>query len=87
MKILSITPSFSDKDVERSFYDAIVKLPAYSSIKLIDCHFLLELDNELMYETIAPLTALYDHWGIDKSPLDTLNEMVNKFISEQQAST
>lgn len=78
MKILSITPTFSEKKIGRDFFKAIEKLPAFLDIKIIGAHFLLELDNEQVYESLIPLSDLYRQWGIDRSPLDALDELVKK---------
>lgn len=40
-------------------------------------HLLLELDNSLTLETMKALFALFDHWSIDKSPLESFNQLMD----------
>ena len=77
MKILLQAPSFSAEKLEEQFFEAVYDIPAYKSIKPMGSHFLLEVDNELDNQTIPKLFALFDAWDIDKSPLESLSQLVD----------
>jgi hypothetical protein len=78
MKILFISPTFANKKDEADFFEALQKVPGYKNIEEMGGHFLLELDNNLLErETVIQLASFFDRWGINKSPLETLAQMID----------
>ena len=77
MKILFKAPPFGDKDSEKKFHQSLSSIPAYKDVEEMGTHLLLELDNSLTLETIKALFALFDDWSIDKSPLESFNQLMD----------
>ena len=77
MKILFKAPPFGDKDSEKKFHQALSSIPAFKDVDEMGTHFLLKLDNSLTLETIRALFELFDHWNIDNSPLESLNQLID----------
>jgi len=75
MKILMITPSYSDHKSEELFLNALQKVDAYKDIKTMGSHYLLELKNTFDMQTVSQLHQLFTAWDIDRSPLSTLAEL------------
>jgi hypothetical protein len=79
MKILFKKPIVSTNEKEKEFLLALTKVPAYLNVEEMGGHFLLALDNSLGIETIQQLFVLFEDWGIDKSPLESFNQLVNQY--------
>ncbi|MBQ0724211.1 MAG: hypothetical protein KBT50_06290 [Cycloclasticus sp.] len=79
MKILFKKPIVSTQEKEKEFLLALAKVPAYLSVEEMGGHFLLALDNNLGIATIQQLFVLFEHWHIDKSPLESFNQLVNQY--------
>lgn len=75
MKILLMSPTFCKQQSEQTFIESLTKIHAYKDIKAMGSHYLLELSNTFNRQTVDQLNKLFDHWGIDPSPLVTLAEL------------
>ncbi|ORU94229.1 MAG: hypothetical protein A6F71_09205 [Cycloclasticus sp. symbiont of Poecilosclerida sp. M] len=77
MKILFQAPSFSDTKKEKAFLKSLSALQAYVGVTEMGSHYLLELDSETIeFESIRQLSILFDRWKIDRSPLESLFQMM-----------
>lgn len=78
MKILFKKPIVNTQEKEKEFLLALAKVPSYLNVEAMGNHFLLALDNSLGIATIQQLFVLFEHWGIDKSPLESFNQLINQ---------
>ncbi|MBL4743709.1 MAG: hypothetical protein JKX87_03590 [Cycloclasticus sp.] len=78
MKILFKVPVFSDDRNEDVFLVSVKTIIAFKGVEEMGSHYMLELDNKVVgLESIQQLFALFTAWDIDKSPLESLLQMVN----------
>jgi len=56
----------------------LTQVLSYKGVEDMTTHLLLELDNEVVdIMSIQQLFALFEHWNIDKSPLESLLQLVD----------
>lgn len=77
MKILFQAPSFSSPNQKNELLEQLHKLPAFVGCEEMNTHLLLELNSETIeFESIRQLSQIFDQWGIDQSPLESLYQLM-----------
>ena len=77
MKILFQAPAFSNTKSKSELLELLSELPAYVGNEEMNTHFLLELDSETIeFESIRQLSVIFDQWGINQSPLESLYQLM-----------
>jgi hypothetical protein len=77
LKILLKAPAGSNVDTDQ-LQKELQAITAYKEHKEMGTHIMLELDSEtIVLESIQQLFALFERWEIDKSPLESLLQMVD----------
>lgn len=79
MKILFTKPTSLTEEKSALLMTELTQVLSYKGIEEMNTHLLLELDNEVVdIVSIQQLFALFERWGIDKSPLESLLELVDR---------
>ncbi len=79
MKILFTKPTLLTEEKSALLMTELTQVLAYKGVEDMSTHLLLELDNEVVdIESIQQLFALFERWEIDKSPLESLLQLVDR---------
>jgi len=78
MKILFIKPTQLSEEKTTLLMTELTQVLSYKGVEDMTTHLLLELDNEVVdIISIQQLFALFERWNIDKSPLESLLQLVD----------
>ena len=79
MKILFTKPVSLSEEKSALLMTELTQVLSYKGVEDMSTHLLLELDNEVVdIESIQQLFALFERWDIDKSPLESLLQLVDR---------
>ena len=79
MKILFTKPTSLTEEKSALLMTELTQVLSYKGIEEMNTHLLLELDNEVVdIVSIQQLFALFERWAIDKSPLESLLQLVER---------
>ncbi|MBV1913313.1 MAG: hypothetical protein KUG55_06770 [Cycloclasticus sp.] len=78
MKILFTKPSPLATEKTTLLMTELTEVLSYKGVEDMTTHLLLELDNEVVdIVSIQQLFAFFERWNIDKSPLESLLQLVD----------
>jgi hypothetical protein len=78
MKILFTKPSPLATEKTILLMTELTEVLSYKGVEDMTTHLLLELDNEVVdIVSIQQLFAFFERWNIDKSPLESLLQLVD----------
>lgn len=78
MKILFTKPSPLATEKTTLLMTELTEVLSYKGVEDMATHLLLELDNEVVdIVSIQQLFAFFERWNIDKSPLESLLQLVD----------
>ena len=79
MKILFTKPVSLSEEKSALLMTELTQVLSYKGVEDMSTHLLLELDNEVVdIVSIQQLFALFERWDIDKSPLESLLQLVDR---------
>jgi len=79
MKILFTKPVSLAEEKSALLMTELTQVLSYKGVEDMSTHLLLELDNEVVdIVSIQQLFALFERWNIDKSPLESLLQLVDR---------
>lgn len=78
MKILFTKPLQLNEEKHTALMTQLSRVLSYKKTEDMGTHLMLELDNETIeFDSIKQLFSLFEQWGIDQSPLESLLQMVD----------
>ncbi|MBV1875381.1 MAG: hypothetical protein KUG50_02010 [Cycloclasticus sp.] len=78
MKILFTKPLQLNEEKHTVLMTQLSRVLSYKKTEDMGTHLMLELDNETIeFDSIKQLFSLFEQWGIDQSPLESLLQMVD----------